>query len=341
MNELVSVIIPIYDAEQFIDRMIESVLSQSYSYFELILVDDGSRDSSLEICRKKEKKDKRIKIIEQKNSGVSVARNTGIEAAKGKYLLFVDSDDYIESNMIEMIISHSANEDDLTICGYYIHDMERNNAISLSASNKVYRELEIDELGTNFWHFYAEGLTNSPWNKLYVASIIKDNKIFFPSDIKMGEDLVFNLKYFSKIKKIKIINEYLYHYILYPNQTSRKVYLNIADDMLFFLKEIEKLLKTTDTDWKTHYYQIYKHLMVALSMPYRTNEMANHERLKYIIQTVKKFKTTFPASKIVPQSKYDKLMIHYIKHDNYKMIHTSLKIIEATKYRFKQLAKRM
>lgn len=117
-KNLVSVIVPVYNAEHFIEKCIHSILNQSYKNIELILVNDGSTDNSVKICDSFAKIDNRIKLIHQANSGPSVARNNGIYNAKGKYIQFIDADDYIEENMIETLVNEMEKGLDIVICGY-------------------------------------------------------------------------------------------------------------------------------------------------------------------------------------------------------------------------------
>ena len=118
-NEMVSVIIPIYNTQKYLKRCMDSVIEQTYQNIEIILIDDGSSDNSLEICKKYQENDKRVYIISGKNCGVSHARNLGIDKAKGKYLYFVDSDDYLEKEAIEkMLIEYKMRNNQLVIAGY-------------------------------------------------------------------------------------------------------------------------------------------------------------------------------------------------------------------------------
>ena len=118
MNKLISIIMPVYNAEKYLNRSIESIMNQTYNNIEIILVNDGSTDNSLEICTSYQEKDNRIKLINQANKGVSFARNKGIDEATGDYIMFIDSDDYVEKNMIEDMVSKITEDDiDLVISG--------------------------------------------------------------------------------------------------------------------------------------------------------------------------------------------------------------------------------
>ena len=115
-NYAVSIVVPVYNAEKYLPKCIDSILNQTFKNFELILVNDGSKDNSLIICEDYKVSDRRIKVINKKNEGVSIARNIGINSAKGKYIMFIDSDDWIESNMVEKMYDAIQNSD-IAICG--------------------------------------------------------------------------------------------------------------------------------------------------------------------------------------------------------------------------------
>lgn len=204
-TEMLSVIIPIYNAEKYLDRCISSVVNQTYKDIEIILVNDYSQDSSLEICRKWENRDKRIITInKESNIGVAGARNCGLNIAKGKYISFVDSDDYIESNMYEELISSLKNDDyGFAMCSFYLSFKENKKAYLYN-----YPEV-IDKL------FFIKTLTDTSssrtvWNKVFRKSIIEDLR--FCEDIAIGEDTLFICQYLDKIEKISTVNKPQYNY---------------------------------------------------------------------------------------------------------------------------------
>lgn len=338
MAETISIVVPVYNVECYLERMIASILNQTYPHFELILVDDGSTDSSLDICHRIT--DPRVNVIEQRNAGVSVARNKGISVAKGEFIVFVDSDDSIEPDMLEKLISYPHEENELIIYGYYIHDLEKNNEITKNVGNSKYLELSPMDIAKDFWEYYSGGLINSPCNKLYRTAIIKDNNLLFPEGVKMGEDLIFNLAYFSNIHRFKILDNYFYHYYLYETQTSRKVHLGIASDMILFLKAIESYISKENVSLSEHNNQVIKHLITALIMPYRTRDISNHSRLEYVRQTVQSFKAAFPMNNLTMGNTFEKMLFHLVSRDKYKIIHGFLLVKETTKMRAKQLIKK-
>lgn len=347
MDTLISVIVPVYNAEDHLERTIASILNQTYPHLELILIDDGSTDRSFQICQQYKKTDHRIRVTQQPNSGVSVARNAGIEASVGELLVFVDSDDYIEETMMEVLMSSFRNPNELIVYGYYIHNLEKGNEVLLNPGNRENKELTVAELASAFWHYYESGVTNSPCNKLYVSSIIKKNKLYFPAGVKMGEDVAFNLTYFNQISHIKVIDKYLYHYLLYPSQSTRQVNLTISEDMIFFLTQIETFIqryngfKSQSTNLEHHQQQLYKHLLTALRMGYQTNQITRQERLEYVEKTVNHFNTAFQNGMDFPQNRFDKVMVHHLKNQNYRKVHRLLTLTETVKSNAKRLKKRI
>ena len=205
MEELVSIIIPVYNAEKNIEKCLDSVLGQSYNNIEVILVNDGSTDKSLEICNKYEKVDSRVKVIDKKNTGVSDSRNTGLKVAKGEWISFVDSDDWIDKEMIKKMHSKVVSTNfNVCICNYYNVVQEKNISNILNTDN---RKSFIDEiLGTSGGFL---------WNKLYKRDLIGKQK--FDGEVCMCEDLLFNCKLAeNNIVNYCIIEEPLYYY--YKNE---------------------------------------------------------------------------------------------------------------------------
>lgn len=198
---MVSVIIPIYNAEKFLKKCVSSVLEQSYKDFELILIDDGSADNSSVICNEFAEYDSRIVFIRQSNSGVSSARNCGLDIAKGEFIAFVDSDDYVEKDWLKMQIDvMSANSADVVVCGIKLDKEERK---IFCPENSVCTKEELTAA------LQECGLLYPVFNKLYRRKCISNG---FKTGMKFGEDLLFNLEYFRHIDKIAIVSQALYFY---------------------------------------------------------------------------------------------------------------------------------
>lgn len=203
MNELVSIIVPVYNAEKYIGDTIESVFNQTYSNWELILVDDGSSDNSLNICLSYKKKDLRVNTIHISNGGVSKARNTGIGLIHGKWFMFLDSDDILKPDAIETAI-RNALKSDIVIFGFETFPQKQKLCVS---KQRFYPE--VQDMSKEFVELYRASVFNSPCNKLYKS---KEKMELFDEDLSMGEDLLFNLKYFKNCVGIMVIPEVLYSY---------------------------------------------------------------------------------------------------------------------------------
>lgn len=224
---MVSIIVPVYNAENFLRKCISSVLEQSYGDFELILVDDGSTDNSSVICREFAESDSRVIFIHRDNSGVSAARNSGLEIAKRKFIAFVDSDDYVERDWLKMQFEKiTANDADVVVCGIKLSNYERN--ISYAESTAYTNEELIAAL-------QESGLLNPVFNKLYRREFISAG---FRTGMKFGEDLLFNLEYFQHINKIAIVPKALY---FYRKDNPMSATSNFADskfkDIIFLYKQ--------------------------------------------------------------------------------------------------------
>lgn len=220
MHPKISVIIPVYNAEKYLQNCLDSILKQSYKNIEIICVNDGSIDNSQNILNKYARQDKRLISIEKENGGVSIARNNGISMASGEYIAFVDSDDYIESNYIEeLYLSIVSNKADLAIC-------KVNNFGCLNRVDKLsYNYMELNENYEDEWEEINRNfLLYGPCNKLYKTTIIKKNDILFPKDITYGEDLLFNFHYLEYIKNISFTNQTTYFYRKDSPDSLSKVY---------------------------------------------------------------------------------------------------------------------
>ena len=209
-SPLISVIVPIYNRESFLPKCIESIISQSYQNIEIILVDDGSTDKSLELCNQFAAKDSRITVIHIENSGVSNARNQGLSSAHGEYIQFVDSDDFIDSQMLNEYVKrlNGTPNLDLIICGFK-NVSKTGNLEYLEISEKEISS--IDDFLENFGLLLDFNLLRSPVNKLYKKAILDNNKIKFDTSTQIAEDALFNIAYYKIINSILIVKEPFYN----------------------------------------------------------------------------------------------------------------------------------
>lgn len=198
---LLSCIVPIYNRESSLPVCVESLLNIKSNDVEVLLVDDGSSDGSLSICKRYEQKDCRIHTVHQENRGVGAARNKGIDLSKGDFLMFIDSDDTIVTETIEYFLKIQQYDKDFYCFDYYINNSE----------NYQKRILQ-EKPDCGLLHSFLYQNNNAVWNNIYKASVIKRNNILFDTTMKMGEDLLFNITFIQKIKNWEYINRPIYIY---------------------------------------------------------------------------------------------------------------------------------
>lgn len=211
ISPTISIIVPVYKTEQFLHRCIDNILAQTFTDFELILVDDGSPDKCGLICDEYAQKDKRIRVIHKDNGGVSSARNCGIDTAVGKYLMFCDSDDWVDNNWCMCLVDAiSQHPNAWIVCGvqkYYDID----STISLyppSCGGMFESILDTDE----YFQIYKSYLSAYSFNKIYSRSIVQGEQIQFDKSIRNGEDIDFNIRYLSFCERIVCLSVAPYHY---------------------------------------------------------------------------------------------------------------------------------
>lgn len=179
-----SIIVPVYKTEKYLNKCVSSILQQSYTDFELILVDDGSPDNCPQMCDNYQKQDPRIKVLHKQNGGVSSARNFGLTAATGEFIWFVDSDDCIESFSLQQLydVQKEQKADLYVFNNGAVHELSSNN---------------INEFFEKYYFTYVLGF--EPWNKLYKRDIIQSYNLQFDTQETIGEDLLFNVNYYKAV----------------------------------------------------------------------------------------------------------------------------------------------
>lgn len=205
--EKVSIVVPVYNKAHCLARCLDSVLAQTWQDFALILVDDGSRDDSLSLCRQYAAQDPRIRVIAKENGGVSTARNAGIEVSAGEYIIFLDSDDWWEPNFLEVMLSLADRygKTVLPMCGMYYEAASRKTVLFSQEAETV-----LDQTG--IYPIYRKHFLNMLWNKVFVGEVVRRQNIRFSEGLSWGEDKLFILQYLRHIKRYSILNQPLYHY---------------------------------------------------------------------------------------------------------------------------------
>lgn len=249
-NNKISIIIPVYNSEKYLEKCLKSVINQTYKNLEIIIVNDGSTDKSIEICKKIKERDNRILILDLQNGGVSYARNNGIKIATGAYIGFVDSDDYLKEDFVEKLYNGTDNgRNDMVICGYTCFDGSKKEENKKNIEEKLYEKEDFLE---DFVKLKNAGMINTPWNKLTKSEIVK--KYEFNEHYVNGEDYLFNLDLLSESKKIKTINSCSYMYRDNESGVTHKIKVSYnshceLDNMLSILEiEKNKLIKVGISD---------------------------------------------------------------------------------------------
>lgn len=213
MDSLISVIVPVYQAEKYLPRCVDSICGQTYKNLEIILVDDGSRDRSLEICREYAIQDSRILVIHKENGGVGSARNAGFQRMTGDYLMMVDSDDYIRETMAEDLLqAMKKGKADMAIGGFeMIYDEERGGDQRIP--DEVFTGTRMEFINRCLTKFYDKLLMNNQNNKMYSVPLIKENQITYDESMSINEDLWFCMKMLQYSKRIVCLPQvYLYYW---------------------------------------------------------------------------------------------------------------------------------
>lgn len=258
---MITIIVPVYNAEKTLNRCIESILSQTFQDWELLLIDDGSTDISAEICDEYAAKDQRIRIFHKKNGGVSSARNLGLDYAKGEWVVFVDADDFIKELYLTHLLEHSQKQVDLVISYAEIHN-----------GNDIKKELYPSKLvdNTNFESIFIENDMHwhtSPWSKLYKRCIIEKHHLRFCEGMHIGEDAVFLYSYMLYSNKIYISPDTDYCYFAYiPGSLTKRVnslasetlaynQIRVIVESLISQKSIKNSIALNNLNWLIASYQ--------------------------------------------------------------------------------------
>lgn len=247
---MISIIVPVYNSEKYIDKCLDSILNQTYKDLEIVLVNDGSNDQSLKILEKYALRDTRIKVVNQENKGVAAARNTGLDNATGEYILYVDSDDWIENNMVERMVELSANAD-IVFCG-------NDNAVSPEFVKKIIGiTKEIWNKDKIIYEFLRHKIMSGMlWNKLIKRSLT-DGCRFNPKT-GYGEDAEFLWQVLQNTNSMIVTNEILYHHVPDENSIS---YLSYSEKKYSAISMWEKI----NADTSAIYPEYLKYARISLT----------------------------------------------------------------------------
>jgi glycosyltransferase involved in cell wall biosynthesis len=226
-EKLISIIVPAYNVDKFLSNCIESIINQTFTNFELILVNDGSTDSSAEICDSFAKYDARIIVIHQENKGLVNARKTGLRVASGKYVLYIDGDDYVETNFCELLIKETYNFDaDIVIGGYIRNYRGRMIKVKNILPAGRYENNEIEKIWEKMiftGDFFSHGISTYSWGKLFKRDILIPIQMAIPPNITIGEDAACVYPFISKTNKLVITKASNYHYVQHQSSMLKSI----------------------------------------------------------------------------------------------------------------------
>ncbi len=280
MEELVSVIVPIYNVEEYLPKCVDSIIAQKYTNLEILLIDDGSPDRSGEIADSYAEKDKRIHVIHKKNGGLSDARNAGIDVALGDYLVFIDSDDYVHSEMISRMMEAVKNtSSDMAVCA--VKSVKENEMLTSDSEIGNYEITVIERMEKRTEYFFEKHCVefNVAWNKLYPARFFK--KIRYPFG-KIHEDEFTTWKILEMAERVVYIGEPLYFYVqretsIMGEKFSMKRFMRLEA----YDERIDRYLKTDNRIWLEKILFLYRLFLLEYAKEMRKNGMDETELKKY------------------------------------------------------------
>jgi len=245
-NDLVSIIVPIYKVEPYLEKCLNTLTNQTYQNIEIVLVDDGSPDNCPKICDEWAEKDKRIKVIHKQNGGLMAAWMDGVKVATGKYVQFTDSDDYIELNTIEKLYnSIKENDADLAMCGYnWVFGKKCIKKPCLKGEILGnYEGEELEKLKQELVKKINYSIPLYRWNRLFKREMLLNNFKYCDTRVVLGEDCCITLACFLDSKKVNIIPDHLYNYIQRKSSIVRQYNKNMLEKSIILTSKIEELLK--------------------------------------------------------------------------------------------------
>lgn len=267
----VSIIVPIYNAGKYLSKTIESLTSQSFQSIEIICVNDGSTDNSVSIINGCIKKDNRIKLIDKKNEGVWKARVDGIKNSKGKYITFVDSDDFVETDFIEKLYNNIVkNNSDFVVCGYKRIDYKTGKVLS---KEMKYNENKIIETNNNFEEVIS--INTSLWNKLFKAQLFQNMKDL-DNPPRILEDMMFLSLIYMNVKKISFVDNYLYNYIVREGSSMNVLKKEEIKSIQYAMLEVKnQYINNNSTDEQLEILSAMAFLHFGISLMLRASDKNN------------------------------------------------------------------
>lgn len=327
-----SIILPIYNVDEFLEQCIKSLLEQTYENYEIFLIDDGSQDHSAEIC-KKYISDK-VHYVYQKNSGVSVARNKGIEMSTGNWIVFVDPDDWVENNFLQTFYDNIDNKTDIILCDDFVEFPNKqilNNIYQKDFTFKTSNEKDdliiqfFSKNGCKYFPQYHD--CSAPWGKAFKKELITDNNLIFEKELRRAQDKIFNLYAFEYSKCIKYCQIATYHYRMNENSTWGKFSPNIENDLKKLYKHMNEYIEKYKKNDKNFQQFFYEKITLSINSIFRQyyyntkytenkkkkyndiNRLINDEPFNSAIKNINKKKLSIQ----------EKIFVYFLKKRQYDM----------------------
>ena len=276
---LVSIVVPVFNTSLYLNQCIESILSQSYTNFELFLVDDGSTDSSLDICKLYENIDKRITVIAKKNEGLAKAREIGLMASKGNFFVTIDSDDFVEKDYLEkLLVSLKTNNTDIALCAKKVVFKQNNAIVNIPKNASKVIRVTDEMLNRDYSSICRVYQMSDSWNKMYKMSFLKDSNAHFdmPREFN-GTDLLFNYLLVLACPSISCVDEPLYNYRIVETSRVRKKNKHLEIAFGYILDRIVQQLRIREKP-QEQYIQAYSSYISMIK--YASLDLYNEVRKK-------------------------------------------------------------
>lgn len=324
MTPLVSIIVPVYNVEKYLKQCVDSLINQTYQKIEILLIDDGSKDSSGKICDEFAREYSEITTYHKKNSGLGLTRNYGLDRLNGDYVTFVDSDDYLEKDAIKKLVMGLDNDQNDTVIGGFTKVTDSGKVLYTESyaeeivnQGEVYSNLFVRMLGSS--PSEHDFLKPSVWNTLYSVEIIREHKLYFVSERELiSEDFVWNSDYYQYSKNVKIISSASYYYRCNPNSLTQ-VYKKdrFARSIAFYQYMIKKTSKTSVSE--EAYLRLTKSLFIYVKMCFTQGLDRPFGQIKKEIagicsdQILQKAISSYPVDKLGIKQRFFVMMIAHKK----------------------------
>lgn len=322
-EELISVIVPVYNVENYLERCLDSILVQTYSNYEVLLIDDGSKDNSGRLCDQLASRDNRISVYHKKNGGLGSARNYGIQRVNGVYVCFIDSDDKVEPDYLEnLYLSLKAKNADISVCGYYY-------AAKDITSSYEYKNAEMSAAQMLRKFGSGDAFFNFAWNKLYKKTIFDQMPMYY-SDKHCAEDMYFNAIYYRYVDRVATVKKPLYTYYVNMESLSNGRRPNFWEDMLLVYDEMLSTCKSKDVPLE--YADTLLLIMFRNSVSNFCNKKTTLAECKeYIEKCIIKKNVGDLKIAVNSVSRLDRMMYWALIRKQYALIYVCMRIIKWVK----------